>query len=225
MELDARGEFYTVLETLSEVLDHDLEPEEHQDLCTRLARIKEKTSNLDLVNLAEELTHFVETDALHLAQATPNLFDRIIRQVRIIEMRYVTPTRVKSFLVITLFMLGVLSMTRFASFMEVSLNPSEMNAFLTQLASELPSSYHLSSRWVIGYIIADSVMGVTLVAAAALILLRRERWGIEVGSVGLLAYLLGLNLILFYLQQFSTVITAGIQYIVLQTLYYYQRKV
>jgi len=223
-ELDARGEFYAVLETLSEVLDHDLEPGEHQDLCSRLARIKEKTSNPDLVRLAEELTHFVETDALHLASDDPNLFDKIIGLVKTVERQYVTPRRVKTFLVITLFVLGVPSMTRFAAFMEASLDSSNVDAFLSALASELPPSFHLSSMWIIGYVIADSVMGVALVAAAALILFRRERWGIEIGSVGLLAYLLGLNLILFYLEQFSTVVTAGIQYLVLQTLYYYQRK-
>jgi hypothetical protein len=69
------------------------------------------------------------------------------------------------------------------------------------------------------------VMGATLVAAAALLVLKRERWATEVGSVGLLGYLLGLNLILFYLEQFSTIITAGLQYLVLQTMYYYQRKI
>jgi len=224
-EQDARGEFYAVLETLSEVLDHDLEPDEHQELRSRLARIKEKTSNPDLVRLADELTQFVELDSLELVSENPNLFDKIIGFMHTVEGRYVTPVRVKTFLVITLVLLGVPSLTRFAAFMEASLDPYEMDAFMSALSSELPPSFHLRGRWITGYIVADSLMGVTLAAAAALILLRRDRWGIEVGSVGLLAYLLGLNLILFYLEQFSTVVTAGVQYLVLQTLYYYQRKI
>ena len=44
--LDARAEFYAVLETLSEVLDHDLGREEHRDLCGRLSRIKRRPATL-----------------------------------------------------------------------------------------------------------------------------------------------------------------------------------
>ena len=223
--LDARAEFYAVLETLSEVLDHDLDREEYQELCDRLSRIKEETSYPNMVRLAVELTDFVETDALEMAAENPNLFDRIIGWIKIVEGRYITSRRVKAFLLAGLFLLGLPSMSRFLTFMEASSSPQEMDAFLSRIASELPSSFHFSGRWAVGYVIADSVMGATLVAAAALLMLRRERWATEVGSVGLLGYLLGLNLILFYLEQFSTIITAGMQYLVLQTMYYYQRKI
>ena len=224
-ELDARAELYAVLETLSEVVDHDLELEEHQELCSRLARIREKASSPNLARLAEELTHFVETGTLELAAERPNLFDRVIGWVRVVEGRYITARMVKAFLVISLFLLGLPSMSRFLAFMEASSTPSGMDAFMSTLAQELPSPFRFSGRWPVGYIVADSVMGASLVAASALMLLRRERWGVELGSVGLLAYLLGLNLILFYLEQFSTIVTAGAQYLALQTLYYYHRKI
>jgi len=224
-ELDARAELYAVLETLSEVVDHDLEPDEHQELKDRLARIREKAGSPNLARLAEELTHFVETGTLELVAERPNLFDRVIGWIKAIEGRYVTARMVKALLVMGLFLLGLPSMSRFLVFVEASSTPSGMEAFMSTLAEELPPSFRFSGAWAIGYIVADSVMGALLVAASALMLLRRERWGVELGSVGLLAYLLGLNLVLFYLEQFSTIVTAGAQYLALQTLYYYQRKV
>lgn len=223
--LDARGEFYAVLETLSEVLDHDLEPEEHEDLRIRLARIRQKTDSHELMRLSEELTQFVETEAPQLSVSDPNLFDKIIEYVKSIERLYVTPSRVKIFLIVTLFILGVPSTMRFRAFMEASIDSSQMSLFVSELSAELPPSFHLSRGWVIGYVIADSVMGAALMVAAVLIFMKRDRWGIELGSVGLLAYILGLNLILFYVEQFSSMIIAGIQYLVLQTLYYYQREI
>jgi hypothetical protein len=44
------------------------------------------------------------------------------------------------------------------------------------------------------------------------------------GSIGMVVSLVGVNLIQFYIDQFSNVVKAIIQFLILQTMYYYQRR-
>ncbi|MCW4048364.1 MAG: hypothetical protein NWE89_01375 [Candidatus Bathyarchaeota archaeon] len=222
--LDARGELYVVLETLSEVLDHSLEPDEYTELKTRLQKIREKTSHPNLLRLTEELTDFVESDALTIAPDVPNIFDKIITQLNTLEEKYLTPNRVKLFLIFSLFILGVPSFLRFMEFSRVAANPTNRELFLAQIISELPSSSEYNMMWASIHVFTDGLVGLILGLSGLLMLLNRERWGVELGSVGLLVSLVAVNLVLFYLNQFSTIITATYQFIVLQGLYYYQRK-
>ena len=50
--MDTRTEFYAVLESLEEAIDHSMDPEEHDELRERLIRIKVKAKNTDLGSLA-----------------------------------------------------------------------------------------------------------------------------------------------------------------------------
>lgn len=63
-----------------------------------------------------------------------------------------------------------------------------------------------------------------MLLSAALLIVGKEKAGLGLGSFGLLVYLVGVNLIQFYINQFATVAKAFIQFVVLQTLYYYQRR-
>jgi hypothetical protein len=57
-----------------------------------------------------------------------------------------------------------------------------------------------------------------------LLLFGKNERGIDLGSIALLISLVGVNLVLFYIDQFSTVSVALVEYITLQLLYYYQNK-
>jgi hypothetical protein len=78
--------------------------------------------------------------------------------------------------------------------------------------------------WAKIHVFLDGLVGLVLSISGFLILFGRERWGIHLGSIGLLVALVGVNLVLFYLDQFSTIIIAIIQFCVLQGLYYFERQ-
>ena len=63
-EFDVRGSLYTVIEVLQEVLDHSLEPSEHDEMKERLHFIMEKAINPHFKSMAKEIHDFVESDAL-----------------------------------------------------------------------------------------------------------------------------------------------------------------
>ncbi len=76
--LDTRTELYAVLESLEEAIDHDMDPEEHDELRERLKRIKEKAQNTDLGLLADQILEFVNSEAIHITPDEPRLYDRAI---------------------------------------------------------------------------------------------------------------------------------------------------
>ncbi len=222
--LTSRGELYAVLETLSEVLDHSLEPEEHEDMHIRLHRILDETSNPSLRSLAVELMDFIESDGLQPAPEKPNPLDKMITFCNGVEKKHLNRRRVQAFLVASLLILGTPSFMRLLEYNTLAGDSGQRGEYLAAILSDLPSATGFDMFWAQMHIMLDGAVGLALALSAALIFLGRDRWGLELGSVALLVSILVLNVVLFYIEQFSTIITAVYQYVTLQGLYYYKRK-
>ena len=222
--LDARGELYAVLDTLGEVLDQGLEPEEHEDMRRRLQSIHDKTSNPGFRSLAVELTHFIESDSLQVAPEEPNFFDDMTLFCKGIEKKYLNQQRVRVFIVVSLIILGTPSFIRFLEYNTLAGEPSQRGEYLAAMLSDLPSASGYDMFWAQMHLWLDGVVGLALALSAIFLFMGRDRWGLELGSVALLVSLLVLNVVLFYIEQFSTIATAVYQYVTLQGLYYYERR-
>lgn len=223
-ELDARGELYMVLESLSEVLDHNLEKEERNEIRNRLEVIREKTSNPNYVSLSNELIDFIESDALNLQPDKQSVFDKIIDALTGIEKKYLSSTRTKIFLIASLFIVAIPSSCRFINYATYYSDPLLRTEFLQGILSELPEGSGYNIMWAEIFVIMDGLLGVALGFSALLLFAGKNRWGLELGSIALIVNLVGVNFFLFYIQQFSSIVTAAFQYIVLQALYYYEGK-
>lgn len=223
-EADIRGELYTVMEILQEVLDHDLEPEEHSELNRRLEHIISRTVNPDYRRLAMELNDFVDSDAMVQVEDEPNLFDRIIILWNKFEEEYLTETRVRYALIIGFALLGLPSFVRFTGFAMVAIDPLERTDFLLGIASGFPWTGADMNIWALVLVVLDGVMGALLSISSMLLLIKRKNWSTQLASLSLIVSLVSVNLLLFYVEQFSMIITAALQYIMLQVDYYYQRK-
>ena len=222
--LDTRGNLYAVIEILQEVLDHSLEPDEHQEMKNRLNEIILNTKNPNYKRLAEELQDFVESDALNTTTEKPNFFDKIITYWEWLERNYLTETRIKYAIVISLLLLGVPSFLQLVNLSAVAQNPVQLETYLTQIASEIHPSNGEGTMWACLFILGDGALGILLTLSGVLIFMGRKNWGTETATVAIVTKLVAINLILFYLEQFSTILTALVQFTVLQALYFYQRK-
>jgi hypothetical protein len=191
---------------------------------TRLKYIIEEAKNPYFKSLANELYDFVESDALQIEEGNPNLFDKIISRWNWFEERYLSENRVRGAIIISLILLGVPSLIQLLDFSLVANNPTAREVYLRSLALELPNISYNSIMWVFILIMFNGLLGFLLSVGAALIIMRRKNWGTEIASIALVTKLVALNLLLFYIQQFSTIITASYQYIILQGIYFYQRK-
>ena len=66
--------------------------------------------------------------------------------------------------------------------------------------------------------------GLLLLGAVALLVLGRDRYGVVAGQWGILLALTGVNLFIFYFDQFLTVGLAIVQFLLLLTILYYRRR-
>lgn len=223
-ELDTRGELYTVLEILQEVLDHSIEPAEHAEMQRRLDNIILKTDNQNYKKLASELEDFVDSDALTPVEDDANLFDRIISVWSSFEDRFVTETRFRGTLVFGFALLGLPNFMRFMSFAMFAGDPGSRAMFLENIASGFPIASSNIEMWAMMLVLLDGLAGMALSVSSILMLIERRNWSTQLAATSLTLSLVAVNLVLFYVEQFSTIIIAVIQFVALQSVYYYQRK-
>ena len=223
-EPDIRGEMYTVLEILQEVLDHSIEPAEHDELKQRLDSIILKTENQNYKRLAVELEDFVDSDALNPIEEEANFFDRIIDVWGKLEEKYLTETRFRVILIGAFALLGLPNFMRFMGFAMVAFNPVQRIAFLENIVASFPVASNNIVVWAMMLVVLDGFAGAFLSFGSILLLIERRNWSTQFASVSLIMSLVAINLVLFYVEQFQTIIVAIAQYATLQAVYYYQRK-
>ena len=223
-QLDVRASLYSIMEILQEVLDHSFEPHEQEEMRLRLNIIIAETKNPNFKSLARELNDFLDSDALETVVEEPNFFDKIIMNWNWFEERYLSENRVKGTIIVSLVLLGLPSFLQLLDFSIVANNSIARGLYLQAIAMELPNVSSNGFMWAFILIMLNGLLGFLLSVGGALILLGRKNWGTEIASVALVVKLVALNLILFYIQQFTTIITAGYQFIILQGIYFYQRK-
>ena len=222
--VDVREELYTVVEILQEVLDHALEPEEHSELNRRLESIISRTENPNYKKLALELNDFVDSDALVSVNEERNVFDRIIDLWGRLESAYLTENRVRLVLILGFALLGLPSFLRISQFAMVAINPLERATFLGNIAIEFPGTGAGMEMWALFLVLLDGTTGALLSISSLLMLIERKNWSTQLSAFSLIVSLVGVNFLLFYVEQFSMIMTAALQYIMLQTNYYYQRR-
>jgi hypothetical protein len=223
-KLDARGELYAVLESLEDVIDHDLDEEEYNELRRRLNKIASTTSQPELESLANELMDFVDSEALTTIPEKPNVFDNLLSIIQEIESKWIKPSMVRVVIIIMLFGLGLPSFSRMLDFYMIYSDTEKIELMLSNIVDELPVHSSFNMMWAKVHILLDGLVGGVLTISGSLLILKKRRLGLYLGSIALMIALVGVNVVLFYLDQFSTIFIAVLEFFALQTLYYYQRR-
>lgn len=206
-----RAELYAVLEMLEEVLDRDLDPREKAEVESRLNYVIEKGNDPELARLASQLKDYFKYDRIQLAPAPPYELERLAKTLSTLEKRHLGQGRLRTILVIGLGLLG------FGSII------IPIVTLLNQVLSVGKNST-VNQSWFITFLLIQTLIGIALVCAATLLITNREQIGIRSGYISLLINLTIVNLFLFYYFQFSTILVAGFQFLLLLGVLHYQRK-
>jgi hypothetical protein len=222
---DARTDLYCALEELEEVLDHDLDAGERVDLENRLRGICQSDSSPELVRLANELLKFLDNQALIIAPDQPTLLERWQASLRAWEERPVDRRQMCLGLVVSFAGLGVIAIARLAVLLSTIVTDA---TFADTLARMAAASGLVASTggvyWFLGRVLLDGSVGVMLMSAAILLYVGKERRGLRMAYFGLLLSLAVVNLLVFYYDQFSTIMLALVQFAALLALIFYRRK-
>jgi hypothetical protein len=221
---EPRAELYGALDDFSEVLDHHLEAHERAELQVRLRRVARQTADLEMAALAKSLLGFLDSSAVVVPEEGPTIWDRYVARARALETRYLGRGRLKTILILGLGLLGLPAVVAPLSLLHVALDPSYPRDEITRILTVAAEGSGRSSlALALARLLLSGVAGLPLLAASACLVVRRDRWGVELAYFGLLISLTAVNLLVFYLDQFQAIGEAVIQFLLLRGTIYYRR--
>ena len=220
--VDSRAEMYRALESMGEVLDHDLEPKELADLRERLERIAQNQQSPDFARLASQLVEFLNSDELLVAPERMTLVERLGAGLVELENRWVSKSRHKAAQIGGLAALGTVSVIQSG---QILLGSSEdLAAALSEMVLEGRVGSSTGATLFSLQVVLEGVVGLLILTGAVLMLFGRDRLGTTLAFFGLLLSLIVVNLLTFYFEQFSTIIVAIVQFVVLVAVIRYRQR-
>ncbi|TFH35672.1 MAG: hypothetical protein E4G99_06760 [Anaerolineales bacterium] len=222
---DVRGELYRALNSMTELLDHHLEPSELEALETSLETVLEQAQDENQARLAQQLLVYLRSDTLQLVPEEQSFVERNFRAFTRWEKRWINLGRYRAILVGGLAAIGANTFLNLSRLLFAARTPGGLEVVFQGL---LDAGQVSSTTGMLGFIVRvalEGSAGLILILAAMLILLGWEGWGLNLGVIGLLLSLAGVNLLVFYYEQFSTIITAAVQLVLLLAIFRYRQRI
>lgn len=217
------AELQRAMGDIRQLLEHPLQSERHARLESALDNIARNSAVEREADLARSLLNYVRAHEVP-APAAPA---RRTQQIREKVLRPVTAIGASSqfciLLAIGLLAIGLLNLKNPASILLSGWLPSGIGNILGLVSGRHIEAAVAPSLFEIR-VVLELVVGFLLVTSAFLLIAKRANQGSALGFVGLLLSLTTVNLLLFYFEQFSTIITTTVQFILLAGLVYYRQS-
>ncbi|MDR3574831.1 MAG: hypothetical protein P4L50_13285 [Anaerolineaceae bacterium] len=221
---DPRAQLYYIFQDLEEVLDQDLSKEERNHIISILNQVIKEDSRPDLTKLAINLREFVENDLNYLAKEEISIWKRWLHRIRNLEKRHLNQRLYRILLIFGLLAWSLWTLS-FPFNMLVRIGtPARMQIVLSQLANNQLVRNASGLNWFEARIGLQGTIGLVLLVAAVLFIFAKDRHAGSIAYTGLLFSLTIVSLLLFYFDQFATIIYAGIQLILLLSVIHYRRR-
>jgi hypothetical protein len=219
-----RSALYHVLEDMGEVLDEDLSPREREHILNRLKKLEHSSDNPDIAHLSDLLQGFIASENIYLVPHRASTLERLQLWYLDFEKRWVNRRGMQAGLAGALFAMGLWTL-RYPILVGINLQSPD---YLTNLLADLIQSGLLISPssmiWFEARLSLQALVGFILILSAMLMIFRKDRLGITLSFLGLLLSISTVNLLMFYFDQFSAIITAVIQFVILLIVLYYRRR-
>ncbi len=219
----SRDELTHVFEDIWEALQHTLTPAQHKRLRARLETAANSAPSRRHADLAGALVAFLDADAA----STPRAADRPQRPSRFFRRivgRLFSEKSLRLILVVGLTCIGLLSLKNPASVLLAPWLPPGIIDFLLNLRVGRHVDTSPLGMWSSIRLGLEVIVGGLLLTSAILLAAKRKRLGAALGYLGLLLSLTTVDILLFYFEQFSTIITTSIQLVLFVGLIVYRRR-
>ena len=218
------AELYMALEGLEEVLDRDLEAHEREVLEARLRHVAKSAEEPEMARLAGELLDYLRSDAVRLAEDSPEWFEVISRRWAGWEARWLTRGRARAVLAGGPAALGAMGVARSLPVWTVATHPERVAALLGPLVAAGRIGGGRALAWFEAWLVLEGIVGLILILAAVALFVRREQAAIAAGRLALMLSLTVVDLMVFYFDQFSTILLATVQFTILIGLHGFRRR-
>jgi len=213
--VDSRTELYRVLDQLSELLDSDLQESELQQARRRLEQLVEREQDPALVQLADSLLGFLNSTAIRTAPANSGFLDRATAAFEQLQQRWLTQPRLRWMLAIGLLVLAVTSSLNLLRLSLGAGQPEALETFILQLIESKPVAGFPALNGFLVQTGVQAAAGLLCLLAAVLLVFSRTSAALNLAYYGLLLNLTIGNVLIFYFEQFSTILPAALQFLLL----------
>ncbi len=218
------AELHRVLGDIREMLERPLTLSRNAQLRSRLERIAEKTQVPGHADLALSLLRFVESEQAEEAQPPRGRpTNAVVSAMRRVAGR-LPPHSLRVVLAVGLFGIGLLTLKNPANVLLEPYMPENIHFALEHSYAGRQTDPASAPGWFAARVVLEVGLGAMFILAAGVVAAGRKKWGATIGIGALLLSLTTVNLLLFYFEQFSTVITTAIQFILLLGLLYWRQS-
>lgn len=219
-----RAELYRALDAFEEVLEHDLDPDEKIELEERLQRVAGQNYQPELARLANDLLTYLSNPAFTLAPPNTTLYERLAGWWTAFETRWVTRNRLRAALSGGLLAIGIWTLINVGRVMPGLSGPATLERLLTRLYE---AGLVLGRAGLYSFLIRIALevsVGLLQLSAAGLMIAGKDRPATTLGYASQVLALTTVDLLVFYFDQFSAIVTAVIQFALLLGIGYYRQK-
>lgn len=221
---EPRAALYHALDGFEEVLEHDLDPSERAELVETLHYVSGQTQSPDMAHLADHLLEFIQDENLKLVPVGSSIWQKTVAWWENAEARWLNRWRTKAVLAGSLIALGLVALYNMYLALPIGSSPTSLEQIIHQMliSGQLTSSGSLA--WFSAWLALETSVGLLLIMAGGMFLAGKDHFAVGMGYLGLLLSLTTVNLLVFYFEQFSTILSAVIQFCILLGLIYYRRR-
>jgi len=218
------AELHRALGTIREMLEEPFSPGRKAQLRSRLDRIASNSPNPGHADLARSLIRFVENEQREAAQpAKEHPADAALSGLQRFSQR-IPPSSLRTLLAIGLMSIGLLTLKNPAHVLLDPWLPEGVHEVMENLYAGRRIDPASAPGWFTARVVLEVALGALLILSAVLVASGRKKWGSTLGIGAFLLSLTTVNLLLFYFEQFSTVITTIIQFLLLIGLLYWRQS-
>lgn len=221
-----RQSMYQALHDLTEVLDHDLQPDEKERLSAKLQEVIQQAPGGNLGQLAQALLQFVETESLYLRQRPLTKFEQFRQWLRKIEQRaresWLNEKRFRLLLSFLLALSAGLALVELSQLIAALFLDGNLISYFFEVIrnSEVRSLNVL--RFTFIRVILEGGLSLLQLVAVYLLLRGRQVLGVRLAILSLVMSLTTIDLLVFYLDQFSATLTVLAQFGLLLLVWLYR---
>jgi hypothetical protein len=219
-----RNELYAAIEIIGDVVDHDLDARERAEVEARLQYVTTQQDHPELARLATELLDYVNSSQVEIVPLPRYSMSQLVARLRTLEERHFHRPRFRAIMVLGLAALGVSSVFSTVRALSANLTSGSSRGTLASWIGGPGNSSYAHVYWLFMLLAIQGIIGLLLAVAAVLLVIRRERRGLAIAYLSLLIQLTVVDLLAFYYYQFSTILLAIVQFVLLLAVLYYRSR-
>ncbi len=217
------AELHRALGDIRALLEESFSPARIAQLRSRLGRIASTSANPGHADLARSLLHFVESEDHEAAQPAREVSaDGALSGLERFAQR-IPRNSLRALLSVGLLAIGLLTLKNPARVLLAPWLPQSVLGILERLYAGRQIDPTSAPSWFAARVVLEVGLGALFLLSAGLVAAGHRKWGATLGIAVLLISLTTVNLLLFYFEQFSTVITTTIQFLLLLGLLYWRQ--